>query len=54
MDNEKRSFELDFGQMNQLYELLEKSIPREGSKDAEDHPLECLRAFRNNLHRALN
>jgi hypothetical protein len=49
-----QTFTLDYQQMNQLFELLEREMPPEGSKSAENHPLECLRALRNDLYRRLD
>ena len=54
MKTDTRTFELDFGEMNQLFELLEKEMPKAGSPASENHPLECLRALRNNLYRHLD
>lgn len=47
-----QTFTLDHQQMNQLFELLVKAMPKEGT--ANEHPLECLRALRNQLYRHLS
>ena len=47
---ETQTFTLDYKEMNQLFELLEKAL----NNPKKDARLECLRALRNNLYRHLD
>jgi len=47
---EPKTFTLDYGQMHQLFELLETAL----NSPTKDDRLECLRALRNELYRHLD
>jgi hypothetical protein len=47
---EPKTFTLDYGQMNQLFELLETAL----NSPTKDDKLEGLRALRNELYRHLD
>jgi hypothetical protein len=50
-----QTFTLDHGQMNQLFELLDKALgPARDYEPGKAPPLECLRALRNDLYRRLD
>lgn len=53
---EPQTFTLDYGQMNQLFELLDKAIgpARQFEPSEEPPPLECLRSLRNQLYNHLD